>query len=70
MKTIIFSLIIIVILQNCGFKVVDQNNLGNFYIVEVETQGEKRINHRIKSKLLFVSQENEKNKIKIEINTV
>ena len=58
------------ILQSCGFKIVEQTNLGNFNIVEIDTQGEKRINHMIKNKLLFVSQKIEKNKIKIKINTI
>ena len=70
MRTIIISFILIMILQSCGFKIVEQTNLGNFNIVEIDTQGEKRINHMIKNKLLFVSQKIEKNKIKIKINTI
>jgi len=58
------------ILQSCGFKIVEQTDLGNFNIVEIDTQGEKRINHMIKNKLIFVSQKIEKNKIKIKINTI
>ena len=70
MRTIIISFILIMILQSCGFKIVEQTDLGNFNIVEIDTQGEKRINHMIKNKLLFVSQKIEKNKIKIKINTI
>jgi hypothetical protein len=48
---------------------VDQDNLGNFYIVEIETSGEKRVNHKIKNKLLFTSNDNTRNKINVKINT-
>ena len=48
---------------------VDQDNLGNFYIVEIETSGEKRVNHKIRNKLLFTSNDNTRNKINVKINT-
>ena len=65
MRTIIISFILIMILQSCGFKIVEQTDLGNFNIVEIDTQGEKRINHMIKNKLLFVSQKIEKGMLTI-----
>ena len=48
---------------------VDQDNLGNFYIVEIETSGEKRVNHKIRNELLFTSNDNARNKINVKINT-
>ena len=53
MRNLIILFIILITLQSCGFKMVDQDNLGNFYIVEIETSGEKRVNHKIRNKLLL-----------------
>lgn len=69
MKNLIILFIILITLQSCGFKMVDQDNLGNFYIVEIETSGEKRVNHKIRNKLLFTSNDNTRNKINVKINT-
>ena len=69
MRNLIILFIILITLQSCGFRMVDQDNLGNFYIVEIETSGEKRVNHKIKNKLLFTSNDNTRNKINVKINT-
>lgn len=69
MRNLIILFIILITLQSCGFKMVDQDNLGNFYIVEIKTSGEKRVNHKIRNKLLFTSNDNTRNKINIKINT-
>ena len=69
MKNLIILFIILITLQSCGFKMVDQNNLGNFYIVEIETSGEKRVNHKIRNKLLFTSNDNTRNKVNVKINS-
>jgi hypothetical protein len=69
MKNLIILFIILITLQSCGFKMVDQNNLGNFYIVEIETSGEKKVNHKIRNKLLFTSNDNTRNKINVKINS-
>lgn len=69
MKNLIILFIILITLQSCGFKMVNQNNLGNFYIVEIETSGEKRVNHKIRNKLLFTSNDNTRNKINVKINS-
>ena len=69
MKNLIILFIILITLQSCGFKMVDQNSLGNFYIVEIETSGEKRVNHKIRNKLLFTSNDNTRNKINVKINS-
>ena len=69
MRNLIILFIILITLQSCGFKMVDQDNLGNFYIVEIKTSGEKRVNHKIRNKLLFTSNDNTRNKINVKINT-
>lgn len=69
MRNLIILFIILITLQSCGFKMVDQDNLGNFYIVEIKTSGEKRVNHKIRNELLFTSNDNARNKINVKINT-
>ena len=47
---------------NCGFKVVDRSDFGSFNIAEINTTGEKKINFKIRNKLLFNSkEENQRN---------
>jgi hypothetical protein len=69
MKTIIISIFLIILLQNCGFKLVEQDKLINFHISEIETNGERRINYNLKNRLLFTSKKNQGDSIKITITT-
>ena len=65
-----FILIIILFFTaSCGFKVLDKSNKNNFEIIEVNTNGNSRINYRIKSFLLENSQQNSGNIISIEVKT-
>ena len=67
---IIYFLLIILSLTitNCGFKVIDKSNL-NYDIAEITTTGEKRINFKIKNKLLFNSSKNDKRLLNIDIHS-
>ena len=67
---IIYFLLIILSLTitNCGFKVIDKSNL-NYDIAEITTTGEKRINFKIKNKLLFNSSKNNKRLLNINIHS-
>ena len=67
---IIYFLLIILSLTitNCGFKVIDKSNL-NYDIAEITTTGEKRINFKIKNKLLFNSSKNNKRLLNIDIHS-
>ena len=69
-KLMIHLLLIVltVSITSCGFKVIDRSNL-NYDIAEITTTGEKRINFKIKNKLLFNSSENNKKLINIDINS-
>jgi|TARA_Y100000389_G_C17401610_1_gene485663 hypothetical protein len=67
MKNIILSFFLILIIPSCGFKIIEQDKLGNFYVDTLETFGEKRINHYLKNKLLFTSKKGVENQIKIKI---
>ena len=56
-------------LFGCGYKVVNYSELNNFDIVSIETTGNKRINYKIKNRLLFNSSKNDKKVIKINLET-
>ena len=66
-KIIIVSFFIF--LASCGFKVVDRNELLNFYISEITTSGDKRINYKIKNKLSHFDNINKEKNIKLELKT-
>ena len=53
-------LIFFTALTNCGYKVVNQSDLNNFDIIEITTTGDKRIGYKIKNKLLFNSNKDQK----------
>ena len=63
-KILILSLFTI----SCGFKVVNRADLGSFNIAEINTSGEKKVNFKIRNKLLFDSKE--KNQRNIILNLV
>lgn len=69
MKKKFLTLIFILTLTACGFKVVNQSELGNFKISEIATSGDKRINYVIKKKLNPYSKDNLNNIITIELKT-
>ena len=56
-------------LFGCGYKVVNYSEINNFNIVSIDTTGNKRINYKIKNKLLFNSSKNDKRLIKINLKT-
>ena len=61
------SVILILILSNCGFKVVDQSKLINFKVDSISISGDSRISYIIKNKLLQYSKNNEKKNIDLDI---
>ena len=65
----ILSILIFVIVSNCGFKVVNLSEIEKFNFLELNLTGEKRINYIIKNNLLQASKENANNKIIVIINT-
>ena len=56
-------------LSSCGYQVVDKKELQTFNILEINTSGEKRINFKLKNKLLSFKKENSKELIILEINS-
>lgn len=54
------------IFTNCGFKVVNKNS--NYNIAEINNTGDKKISFSLKNKLLFYSNKQSENLIKLDIN--
>ena len=69
MKNKICLIFLSFLLMSCGFKVVNQFDLINFNIIEVATTGEKRINYKIKNKLLQTTNAEKQQKINLKIET-
>ncbi len=68
-KIAIFS-ILIFFLTNCGFKVAETEKLLNYYIFEVTSSGDSRINYMLKNKLLQNTVGSSKKPIFINLKTV
>ena len=64
---IIFGLL--VLLSNCGFKVVNESDFMNFKITNLTSSGEQRINYKLKNLLLTGSQDNNENLITLDLKT-
>ena len=69
MKKIIFILIFAILTSSCGYKVVKRGELANYDITEITSTGDKRVNFKIKNKLLLSSNRDEKKLISINLNT-
>ena len=69
MKRILLIFLLLSFVSNCGFKVVKRSQLANYDINEVITNGDKRINFKVKNKILFGSQKNGKKLISIRLNS-
>lgn len=65
-KNLIF-LLIYLILNSCGYKVVTQSQKQNFQIVEIETSGDKKLNFYLKNKLNKIYETSNLSKIAVEI---
>ena len=63
-KIISTILAAIFIFTGCGFKVIKKSELINFSIAEIDTSGDKRINYKLKNKLLLYSKNKDNKRIK------
>ena len=68
-KNLYFLIILLFIFSSCGYQVVDKKKLQTFNILEINTTGEKRINFKLKNKLLAFKKENSKELIILDINS-
>ena len=70
-KTITTSLLVIylLVLSNCGFKVVDRSSENDFFIKQVNISGDKRIGFILKNNLLLNSQKHNQRKLLINLES-
>ena len=70
-KLNIFAYVLIVfLLAGCGFKILDQNQLKNYKILEIRESGDKKTNFFIKNKLYnLLNSNNSTNELVINIET-
>ena len=69
MKVLINSIIFIILAYGCGFKIVNQSELIDFYISQIETTGDKKINYNLKNKLIFRASDENNKQISLNIVT-
>ena len=65
----IFLPLFLLLLSNCGFKVLDQNAGNNYNIKEIYSSGDKKINYKIKNNLTISSKKDSENLLNITFNT-
>ena len=65
----IFILIVCLFLSQCGYKVIKYNDLLNFDISDINTDGDSRINFKIKNKLNLYRNTGKENIINLNIIT-
>ena len=59
---------LLLILNSCGYKIVNQNYLKNYKILEINVTGDKRVAYLIRNKLNTGNQSGSKS-IKLDINS-
>jgi len=57
------------LITSCGFKIIDQSKLKNFKIQDIIVTGEKKINYKLKNKLLSQSNSTNNRSIIVELVT-
>lgn len=68
--SIILYGLILFLLTGCGFKVLDQNQLKNYKIIEIRESGDKKTNFFIKNELYnLLNSKNSANDLVINIDT-
>ena len=67
-KLVLFS-IMAIILNACGYQIVNKTQINNYSFSEINTTGDKRINYKIKNMLLFNSSKNSINSFSLNIDT-
>ena len=68
-KNIHLIILISILTTQCGYQVVNQKDLRQFYIKSIELEGEKRLNHIISKNILFYSKESNNNVFNVKIKT-
>ena len=61
-------ILLIFFISNCGFKIVNNENLYNFSVTDINISGDKRIGFNIKNDLLRNKNDNDKIELEINVN--
>lgn len=69
MKKLLNILSVLILISGCGFKVLQDSNLENFYIKEIKITGDNRVGFNIKNKLSYKANNKTKNPISLTIVT-
>ena len=62
-------ILIFIFTAQCGYQVINQKDLKQFYIKSIDLEGEKRLNHKISKNILFYSKESNNNVFNVKIKT-
>jgi succinyl-CoA synthetase alpha subunit len=68
-RNFLITILLFLLITSCGFKIVDQTKLNNFTIKNIIVTGEKKINYKLKNKLLSKSNKKDNRSIIIELTT-
>jgi len=68
-RKFLITILSFLLITSCGFKIVDQTKLNNFTIQNIIVTGEKKINYKLKNKLLSKSNKKDNRSIIIELTT-
>lgn len=68
-KKLTFGIIIALLLSSCGFKIINNQILDNFSIIEVKSSGDRKIGFLLKNNLQ-VKREIQDKKIKLDIKII
>tara|TARA_B100001093_G_scaffold377454_1_gene362703 strand:+ start:1232 stop:1705 length:474 start_codon:yes stop_codon:yes gene_type:complete len=68
-RNFLITILLFLLITSCGFKIVDQTKLNNFTIQNIIVTGEKKINYKLKNKLLSKSNKKDNRSIIIELTT-
>ena len=68
-KNIYLIILVFILTTQCGYQVINQKDLRQFYIKSIELEGEKILNHKIKKNVLFYSKESNNNVFNVKIKT-
>ena len=68
MKSIL-SIFLLIFISSCGFKIVNISKQNNFSVIDLSSNGDKKVNYIIRNKILDSSKKNSVNRIIIDLNT-
>lgn len=64
-----FLILIFLFFYQCGFKVIDYSKLNNFSLKDIVTEGENRINYKLKNYIQSISNNSSNNNITLNIKS-